>query len=406
MSNVLCAFRQKYSCELLLVKLIEDWKALLDQHQVVGAMMLDLSKAFDCLPHRLLLAKLSSYGFDSDACNLIKSYLSQRTQRVKIGDCRSQWRELIKGVPQGSILGPLIFNIFINDIFYILDDIYNYADDNTISRHGANIDIVKSLLEDATRTALRWFDVNETQANPDKFQALVLGLPSTTDISFNVNGCDIFAQDSVELLGIEVDNRLNFDNHIAKLSSNAALQLNALRRLSHSLDYKTKSCVFNSFILSNFNYCPLVWHHCSIQNLRRMEKLQERGLRLILKDNESTYSELLSKAKRNYLYIESLKKIALLVFKSTRNCGPPLINDLFDTKEMTYSLRDNDKVTQPKVESTTFGLGSLRYSGAALWNKLPIDIKTSIKFSDFKSLLKAWDGPECSCGLCKLCRIK
>ena len=137
-----------------------------------------------------------------------------------------------------------------------------------------------------------------------------------------------------------------------------------------------------------------------------MEKIQERGLRLILNDNESTYEGLLLKAERNYLYIERLKKIALLCFKSIRNCGPLLVNDLFNAREMTYSLCDSDKVSQHKVNTTTFGLESLRYSGAALWNKLPTDLKSCIKFSAFKSLLKTWDGPECSCGSCKLCRVK
>ena len=146
LSLSLSAFRKSFSCETVLIRLIEDWKALLDQHQVIGAMMLDLSKAFDCLPHRLLIAKLKAYGFDDNSCSLMHSYLLNRKQRVKIGGFRSEWLNLRKGVPQGSILGPLLFNIFLNDIFYILNGIYNYADDNTISRHGDDIETVKILL--------------------------------------------------------------------------------------------------------------------------------------------------------------------------------------------------------------------------------------------------------------------
>ena len=166
LSLSLSAFRKLYSCETVLVRLIEDWKALLDKHQVVGAMLLDLSKAFDCLPHRLLIAKLSSYGCSKEACKLIYSYLVNRRQRVKIGECRSEWIELKKGVPQRSILGPLLFNLFLNDIFYNISGLYNYADDNTISRHGDTVEMVKTHLEGATNSALNWFSENEMQANP------------------------------------------------------------------------------------------------------------------------------------------------------------------------------------------------------------------------------------------------
>ena len=117
LSISLSAFRKSYSCESVLIRLVEDWKALIDKQQVVGAMLLDLSKAFDCLPHRLLISKLKAYGFSDSACSLIHSYLLNRHQRVKIGDSRSEWLHLIKGVPQGSTLGPLLCNIFLNDIF-------------------------------------------------------------------------------------------------------------------------------------------------------------------------------------------------------------------------------------------------------------------------------------------------
>ena len=111
LSLSLSAFRKMFSCETVLIRLIEDWKALLDHHSVIGAMLLDLSKAFDCLPHQLLIAKLKAYGFDDNSCSLMHSYLFNRKQRVKIGSFRSEWLNLKKGVPQGSILGPLLFSI-------------------------------------------------------------------------------------------------------------------------------------------------------------------------------------------------------------------------------------------------------------------------------------------------------
>ena len=116
-----------------------------------------------------LIAKLEAYGFDLNACQLVTSYLTNRRQRVKINDSRSDWQNLLKGVPQGSILGPLLFNIFLNDIFYTIKDLFNYADENTISKNGETVQAVKILLEETTQSALEWFTANDMQANSSKF---------------------------------------------------------------------------------------------------------------------------------------------------------------------------------------------------------------------------------------------
>ena len=103
-----------------LLRIVEDWKEAHDKIMFVGAILMDLSKAFDCLPHDLIIKKLNAYGMSDSSCRLMASYLCNRTQRVKIGSVVSLWAKIMKGVPQGSILGPLIFNIFINDIFYFI----------------------------------------------------------------------------------------------------------------------------------------------------------------------------------------------------------------------------------------------------------------------------------------------
>ena len=199
----LSAYRKGYSCQSTLLALTEDWRQSLDGGHFVGAILMDLSKAFNCLPHRPLLEKLRAYNLAESAVSLLGSYLSEREQCVKIGNAQSASLPMYKGVPQGSIIGPVLFNIFINDIFHFTNHtkLYNYADDNTISYSSPHFDTMKQTLEAEGSALVDWFAANQMEANPEKCQGIAVGKKvHALKPTFNIQGADIECTDNVKLL--------------------------------------------------------------------------------------------------------------------------------------------------------------------------------------------------------------
>ena len=173
----LAAFRAGFSCQSTLIRIVEDWKSALDNNKYVGAILMDLSKAFDCFPHDLLLLKLKHYGVSDSALNLLDSYISDRKQCVKVGQYTSTFQNIFKGGPQGSILEPVLFNVFLNNIFGFVkhSTLYNYADDNTVYRAHHDVTVLKTSLETDSKSLINWFHLNKMKANPDKCQAIAIG---------------------------------------------------------------------------------------------------------------------------------------------------------------------------------------------------------------------------------------
>ena len=264
--------------------MLEEWKKALDKQNIAGGILTDLSKAFDCLNHNLLIAKLEAYGFGNSALRFVYNYLKERKQKTKLNGSYSTWRELRFGVPQGSILGPLLFNIFINDMFYFIKEtkIANYADDNTIYTVEGNKEDLLETLENETSVILNWFRVNEMKSNDDKCHLIVC---NQDYVSITLGKETIKNSNSVELLGIKIDAKLNFTEHVTDLCKKANQKLHALARISNYLNEDKLKILMKTFIKSQFNYCPLVWmfHNRTLNN--KINKLHERALRIVYKND-------------------------------------------------------------------------------------------------------------------------
>ena len=200
LSKFLSAYRKGYSCESVLLHLIEDWKGALDKNSVVGTVIMDLSKAFDLIPHDLLLAKLSAYGISTHSLNLLKSYLTNRRQRVRVEDGTSDISYVNSGVPQGSVLGPLLFNIFINDLFYFIKEakLSNYADDNQLYFADTDPAVVEHVLNMERVVVCEWFRNNKMILNPEKCKALVPSRKPNVKLSVFAEGVALPLLDTVD----------------------------------------------------------------------------------------------------------------------------------------------------------------------------------------------------------------
>ena len=319
----LCAFGRGHACQTTLLRLLEDWRNSLDKNQYAAAVLMDLSKAFDCLPHDILLDKLSAYGMSTDSVPLLESYLSNRKQQIKINSILSSWADIQKSVPQGSILGTLLFNVFINDMFYFVrkGSLHNYADDNTLSYGHPDFNVLTSVLE--SNVLINWFKVNKMQASPDKFHALAVGKKIfDKNLKICIQNSTLSFDETVEFLGIEIDYQLNFDIHISSICRKASQQLNILKRLGPYLDRLSKLTIFHSFILIKFNFCPLAWHFCTDKNSRKLEKVQERALRFVYDDYTSSYINLLEKVQVSSLQIRRIRTMALETYKIVNKSAP------------------------------------------------------------------------------------
>ena len=219
----------------------------------------------------MIIAKLAAYGIKKETLRLVYSYLKGRKQ---INNTYSHNHEIISGVLQGSILGPILFNLSINDLFFFIEivSMHNLADDKTLFAWGETVSKLIDTLESGSNIAIDWFTKNEMIINPDKFQAIILDKKKSnlTNIPLTIDNQTIKSVPSVELLGIHLDDKLNFNLHVSSICRSAVLI-----RLKSYLSFNAKKDLINSYIISNFSYCPLVRIFSAAKSLNKIESLQK-----------------------------------------------------------------------------------------------------------------------------------
>lgn len=385
-------FRKNHSCHTALTYLIDSWLKDIDSGKYIGAVFLDLRKAFDLVDHNILLHKLKLYHFSENAVAFLSSYLSNRKQLVKVKNVMSNKLPVTSGVPQGSILGPLLFLLYINDISLSSHtgktDLY--ADDTTLHEAGNDIKNIESNLQVRLSSINDWCRINNMALHPNKTKCMIIGskykMRKGHQMKLSIDNLHIENVTSQTILGVIVDNTLSWDLHVNSVRAKVNSKINLLKRISFYVSHDMKVLYYNAYIMSTFDYCCTVWGGTSkVQNI--IFKTQKRVARLILNkpvqtSSKSMFSELqwLTFEQRYYYYI------ALLVFKSKHNLTPSYICNLVSfANNEHYNLRSASKNNLNVMKFKTNNLKtSFTHSSAKIWNSLPSNIKNITKLQTFK----------------------
>jgi hypothetical protein len=395
------AYRVAHSCESALLTVADATFDAMDHSKVMILVLLDLSAAFDTVDHRLLIQKLGFLGVSGQALNWLSTYLSGRTQSVVVGNAKSLPRTIVCGVPQGSVLGPLLFTIYLIGIGDILRS-YNihyviYADDIQlfISSTVENIASVISQLEQCLADIRRWLVTNFLMLNDSKTELIIIGnsrlLKKCPSLLLHI-GSDTISpiKSSVRDLGFHIDSSLKLEPHVNKLVAMAFGQLKSISRLRKCLTSKTQLMLINTFILSRFDFSGSLLHNVSSKLMSRMQSVQNASIRVLrcLKKQDPIRPHLLQ-LKMLPIRERLLFRTLCLIFKVRLSSLPSSLAKQLVPKQASRNLRSqsDEWLLSEHHFSTATGGRAFRHFAPRLWNSLPLHLRRITSFTSFRDKL-------------------